>query len=75
MKLTIRQINHLNKLAKKNLVVFDGWDGQKSLNKIRFLKRGEDGAEDDMWAVYNREMKDWYFLGDCKFFVLTPYPK
>ena len=74
MKLTNRQINRLNSLAKKNLFVLEGDDRRFTLEKIVFLKKYKD-ADEDCWVVYVQEMKDWYFLENCKFFVLTPYPK
>lgn len=76
--LTTRQINHLNRLARRNLVVFDGGDGLLTLDEIKFLKRGEEmfdniPARDDTWAVYFDGSSNWYELEDCKFFTLTPY--
>ena len=73
--MNIRKIKYLNKMADKGLVVFKG-DGRLGdsiqLEEIKFLKRGEDGADEDCFAVYPEE-GSWYHLEDCEFFVLKEY--
>lgn len=74
--LTKRQINHLNRLAQKEAVMFDGGDGLIQLTEIRFLKFKERGQTENVsgeWAVFFDDYRNWYYLKDCKFFTLRPY--
>lgn len=75
VEVSIRTINRLNKLAKDNKVVFSCSSGSGSfltLTSIRFLKAGENYAEEDCLAVFCEEIPEWIPLEDCEFFILNP---
>lgn len=72
--MTLQKIKHLNQLAKKGLVAFQHEKEPATfLDRIVFLKEGEDGADEDCFVVFEKGFPYWVELETCKFFVLTPY--
>ncbi len=70
-----RQIDYLNRLAKKERLAFDAGDGIAIADEIRFLEKYEDMNEEDCFVVYFDGFANWYHLEECKFFILQKYKK
>jgi hypothetical protein len=73
--MTLRKIKHLNQLAKKGMVVFRDNENEpvSILDRIVYLREGEDAADEDCFAVFEKGFSYWVGLENCQFFVLTPY--